>query len=299
MGYTAVPNEIIEIQHKMSESEFRVTQALLRLTLGYQQTSCKVNYDTLERMTGLSRGGVASGVSAAGARGFFERIGRSGWCFLVYSVDQNSLPVRLNDNRDSLLSRLEKSTSYTKPVYSVDQNTPILKKKENNKEIYIPPYELPKEITPLPEIEDARMEMVSTLSGVVKDTAAVGVTDGKFDNAADDLISRGISIEQVKAFSVWWKANGYYNGKPALTSLLQEIDNSIQGITNGKSNGPDYRALWGQVLAEIKRNGRRSTHQWNGQIAPVLKKAGGYIRLCSLSEFDAEQTFKSAFQDTI
>jgi hypothetical protein len=91
--------------------------------------------------------------------------------------------------------------------------------------------------------------------------------------------------------------NGYYKSKPAITTILDDIDNSIQGVTNGKGNGPDYRPLWSQVKAEITKHGRRSTRQWNGQIAPVLKKAGGYTRLCLLSSFDAEQTFKSAYQD--
>lgn len=82
------------------------------------------------------------------------------------------------------------------------------------------------------------------------------------------------------------------------SSIQTAAINIINGADGVKSHS-DYRPLWNQVVAEIKKNGRRSTHQWNGQIAPVLKKAGGYTRLCSLSTYDAEQTFKSAFQDTI
>lgn len=162
----------------------------------------------------------------------------------------------------------------------------------------IPPYELPDPYTPFPEIAERRMEMVSALSGVVKDVASVGVSEAKFEQAADELIKRGITIEQVKAFKDWWAANGYYPGKPALKSLLQEIENSINGVTRVTGeNSNDYFPLWSQVKAEMSKNGRRSTRQWNGQIAPVLKKSGGYLRLCSLTLFEAEQTFKSAFQD--
>jgi DnaD/phage-associated family protein len=83
----------------------------------------------------------------------------------------------------------------------------------------------------------------------------------------------------------------------------------VEGVLkNWKANGKgdkttnpaaagDYRSLWYQVKAEIAKNGRRSKLQWNGQIAPVLKRAGGYSRLCSLSVYDAEQTFKSAYKD--
>lgn len=81
------------------------------------------------------------------------------------------------------------------------------------------------------------------------------------------------------------------------SSIQTAAINIINGADGVKSHS-DYRPLWNQVKAEITKNGRRSTHQWNGQIAPVLKKAGGYTRLCSLSTYDAEQTFKSAFQDT-
>jgi hypothetical protein len=80
----------------------------------------------------------------------------------------------------------------------------------------------------------------------------------------------------------------------------KSIQVTAVNILNGanKGNGRShYGELWLEVEAEIKRNGRRSTRQWNGQIGPILKKAGGYTRLCSLSLFDAEQTFKSAYQD--
>jgi hypothetical protein len=240
MGYTAVPNEIIELQNVMSDPETKVTYALLRLTLGYQQTFCTVSYTELQGLTGLSRGGVASGVSAAAARGFFERVGRSGWHFLVYSVDQSSLPRRLNDNTNSLSVRPEQSTSQTNPVYPVDQNTPILKKKENIKEnIYINGYLAKQEleaVDPFPEQTEKRQEMVSAISGEVKTTYAIGLNSDEFEQVADALIAQNLTPENIRGFSGWWSVNGFYKGKPALKTLVQEVGNYLGGVTSG-SNG--------------------------------------------------------------
>lgn len=93
--------------------------------------------------------------------------------------------------------------------------------------MYIPPQEIPNEATPFPEQQDAIEEMKSTISQIVKEVLAAGISEDKFEAAAISLINRNITREQVRTFGEWWKANGYYKGKPAIKTLLDEIENSL------------------------------------------------------------------------
>ncbi len=86
-------------------------------------------------------------------------------------------------------------------------------------------YELPTEAEPFPELHEKRNEMVSAISGVVKTVHALGKTDADFNSIADALIKQDTTVEQVEAFGAWWKDNGHYSGKPALTSFIQEFNN--------------------------------------------------------------------------
>lgn len=55
-----------------------------------------------------------------------------------------------------------------------------------------------------------------------------------FHEAATTLISAGVTEEQVMAFGNWWKENGLYEGKPHLKSLMNKIENMIDGVNPGK-----------------------------------------------------------------
>lgn len=87
------------------------------------------------------------------------------------------------------------------------------------------------EANPFPEEEQASeqvQEYVSAISGIVKETWTPK-REVKFNNAAQQMIDGGYSIEQIKAFGEWWKVNYWYSSysKPAITTLLDEIDKSV------------------------------------------------------------------------
>lgn len=92
--------------------------------------------------------------------------------------------------------------------------------------------ELPPEALPENQqtADDQHREMIGAISAVVKQTYAPGINEELFDSAAAALASKGVTCEQVRAFGQWWKSNGHYEGKPALKSLLNEIDNSLPEI---------------------------------------------------------------------
>lgn len=121
-SYTKLPNVIIDAMSDMSKAELKVTIAIVRNTFGFHRQTCKLTFSDLEEITGMSRGGVSSGVKAVEKRGFFNHDG-SDWS--VYLLDQNSLITR----PDAVYS-LDQGGLVIRPesVYSLDQNTPVLKK---------------------------------------------------------------------------------------------------------------------------------------------------------------------------
>jgi phage replication O-like protein O len=117
-GYTKTPNQIYDTLAAMTESELRVTLALVRHTYGYHRHACKVTFSQLQQETGLSRQGVANGLTAVKERGFFAQgDGRSEWQ-TVKLVDRNSQPSRPNE-------QTEQSTKLTETVNLVDQNSQL------------------------------------------------------------------------------------------------------------------------------------------------------------------------------
>ncbi len=75
-----------------------------------------------------------------------------------------------------------------------------------------------------PERDEQRREMISCISGVVRETFAIGFNSDTFEQVADALIDDGIAEDQVKQFGKWWEIPGNgYEGRPYLKSLLQNI----------------------------------------------------------------------------
>lgn len=81
-------------------------------------------------------------------------------------------------------------------------------------------------------------EYIAALAQVVKTAYGPGVNEEEFTAAAEAMIGWDTTPEQIAGFSGWWKANGHYEGRPALTSLLNEYRNYLDGTTvKAKSNG--------------------------------------------------------------
>lgn len=81
-------------------------------------------------------------------------------------------------------------------------------------------------------------EYKAALASVVKTAYGPGVNEEEFTAAAEAMIGWDTTPEQIAGFSGWWKTNGHYDGRPALTSLLNEYRNYLDGTTvKAKSNG--------------------------------------------------------------
>ncbi len=85
------------------------------------------------------------------------------------------------------------------------------------------------------EVPEVQVLMVQALLSVCKGYANMLVPpDCRFHQGAVILIENDVSIPQVTAFGPWWEENGYYNGKPTVKSLMDEIKNSVNGVKTGR-----------------------------------------------------------------
>ena len=69
--------------------------------------------------------------------------------------------------------------------------------------------------------------MHAAICSVVKTTFVPHQNAGEFEGAALAFLRDGITTEQVDEFGKWWSEHGYYTGKPALKTLVDEIKNSL------------------------------------------------------------------------
>lgn len=123
--YTKLPNVIIDAMPSMNEAELRVTLALARITVGFHRNEARARFSDLEAMTGMSRQGVANGVSGVLKRGIFcKGNGRSVWVYCETQQKEDDA-----DLANSQLSRPnengKQSTKLTKTVNLVDQNSQL------------------------------------------------------------------------------------------------------------------------------------------------------------------------------
>ena len=90
-NYTQIPNTLLD-EHlsKMKEAELRVTLAIARQTLGWHKKEDKISLSQLVKLTGLTRQGVANGISDALERGVIKRESSGQGFVYRLSVDSES-----------------------------------------------------------------------------------------------------------------------------------------------------------------------------------------------------------------
>jgi len=74
-NHTQAPNDLFDcLMKEMTESELKVTLAVIRGTLGYHRNGFDLSLAKMADMTGLSENGVMAGAKAAEQRGTIERV---------------------------------------------------------------------------------------------------------------------------------------------------------------------------------------------------------------------------------
>ncbi len=137
---------------------------------------------------------------------------------------------------------------------------------------------------------DKVAELITDLIQVVKNRYSIK-DNQEWEDAAFELIGRGATPEQLTAFGEWWSRNGYYTGKPAIKSLLQEWPNFTAGV---ETKHVDKQQLANDAWDVVCRNGRRgyqqARQQLNGQWK-YIEQMGKWANVCDMNE----QTFRIKF----
>lgn len=105
---------------------------------------------------------------------------------------------------------------------------------------------------PLP---DEVQELITAITQTVK-TGYAPKTEDDFEATAVMLLGWEVTPEKVLGFSEWWRENGYYPGRPALKSMMNEFRNYLDGVSmseNGRSqNGQVHHTLKNHEIKQVK-----------------------------------------------
>lgn len=133
-NYTETPNMLFDdFMKDMSESELKVTLAIVRQTFGYHKKSDPISLSQLEKMTGLSRTACQSGVDAVIKRGLVTRSTGKRNVSIYTLVVNDDQSTKATSTGSELLPVTSSKLLHTKEI-----------EKENSKEITSPNGKVPK-----------------------------------------------------------------------------------------------------------------------------------------------------------
>jgi len=129
---------------------------------------------------------------------------------------------------------------------SPDPSVNLYKEKETNFNWM----EIPVDMDLLDDGAELLQQMTSEIAGTCKGHCNPFDERDPMVRAAATLVMHSRTPEQVHSFRDWWKENGHYEGKPAVKSLLDELENCIDEIQIDRSNRPDQETnqAWAEML---------------------------------------------------
>lgn len=228
-GFTAVPNEVFDCMALLTPAEFKVMLSIYRLIIGYEDYRStgrrQISIGDLQTATNLSRQGVINTFESILGTGLLskETDGRS-TVWVVNSVDQSGKEVVNSVDYHSQLS-------VPKVVNSVDQNTGVLKKKEN--------------ITTNTNGDDSLSAVYTAYQNEISPTMTPLISDNinaAFDEFGMEPMVKAINIASSNGARNWayiegilkrWRINGYQdkrnNGHSNGTSAAAPIQDETGG----------------------------------------------------------------------
>lgn len=202
-NYTQVPNVLFEHLADMTAAELKCTLAIVRKIVGFHKDGPEpVSYSQLQRMTGLSRQGVADGVKASLDRGYVKIAGkgkRGANLFSLNIVDQST-----QQTSTSPLSRPELVNGVDTQKKSKETT---LKKRESDEQASAEIKQAPPADAPPPSSENEVPDPVdldligawlATLPTKPRDTA-YSATNRRYQEA---LLDESITAADVREFVI-------------------------------------------------------------------------------------------------
>lgn len=208
MNYTKTPNVILEAMPSMTHVEAKLTAVLIRHTFGWHTPECKLTWDEMVALAGLSKGSIAKAMDEVERRGFFMRGRKSVWrvnssfieLFTVQNVDESS-EIELLESSEIELNSVDESSEIELPSIK-EKKEPKGSNKKNGGAVNPPHpvWDIPKPLK-TPEFEDAwvswfrhRHEQGKYLTQTSGDTVLVDLAKMGIDRAIAAIrhsISRG------------------------------------------------------------------------------------------------------------
>lgn len=189
--------------------------------------TCEAAIETIAEMVGVSDRQIKKNLKAledAGELNVSRNIGRGNTNIYSLLPLVKGEPQDIKGEPQDTLNEQEKVNSSTEKVNSrVVKGEPQDTQTNITKKQYIYAHPQPEKIS----------ELITAISQTVKTAYGPGINEDEFESAAYAVLGWDATPDRVTGFGDWWKANGYYKGKPALKSFLDEFCNYLDGIKNG------------------------------------------------------------------
>lgn len=243
-NHTQVPNILLDkMMLDMSESELKVTLAIVRKTLGWHKKKDQISYSQLEKLTGMGRQAVSTGIEAALKRGLIEIVGTGSRGVNIFGLviddqyeNQTSDTADQYENQTTTgmkIKHTKETTQKKKDISSDDDAQEIPEKPKKQREpnpLFDAVAQYVFEIAP-DELKDegGRIGILSSwLSG-----KSDGVKHGK-SRVTVGFISAPAKPEHVMAFASYWKSSSSANIPYDLVKFVDAWRKWVSGLkTNG------------------------------------------------------------------
>jgi hypothetical protein len=276
-----------------SGNAFKVISAVARKTWGWKGKEdewAELSYGDLSTLTGIKNINTLKAAIVDACEFVEQRENpNQGYSYRMKTMS------KIDTVCDDTISEIdtEHYQNLIQPISEIDTDTRLSKEvKRNNKE-YI--YEHP-DPEPIAEI---KLALVKTCKTVLTPETA-----DDYDKAAYEVFGWEGTPEQVMGFGEWWKANGYYDGLPALKSFRDEYRNYLQGIVihsnghNPQVSKTDIAKLFVDAASKYGRQPLKARESL-GEHWPLIQHVkGGWSHLSKQSPDNIKFAIFSALKET-
>jgi len=169
--------------------------------------------------------------------------GRERWLVSNFNKRQERIPAkeRMRSYRErKRQDEMESNATDTQPLRDsydtvTGRNTDKIRididKSREDKSIYTRTYDNHAENQPPPEVNQA-LTALRNISKTSKTRFDVSNPPDAIERFAYELVGAE-QVDAIGGFSEWWQGNGYYAGKPAVKSVIDEWANYVDGVMVG------------------------------------------------------------------
>jgi hypothetical protein len=296
---------IDEVMPKVKPNTFKIIAAVARKTWGWNKADDVISMSQLLEMTGISsKSTLDKAIKDALETGYIVRAGHGKSFKYSMVIGTETVPSYDNTYENCTDDKYRNRTDNgTETVHTNRIN--------NKNNIHRPARE---ENQTQPATDSHLQPLVTALATTSKTTLWTKTKD-EFDDAALVLFGFDATPKKINEFGQAWQKHGYYPGKPALKTIVNEYRNWLSGAfreqqrTNGSSNGRypaanSKREALQQIQAAIRTGISRGTYQeavsqLNGKPLQIFKQMGKWRDIKRMNDKEVEVTFYQTYNGAI